>query len=369
MDDKIGLTVTVAVVTSDIRKGYASRCINSIKTHTKNTELIILDNGRKKNFSHPAEINRIIEMSETDLLVLMDDDVFVEPGWLSGLTECIDEKTAVVTPVHKDKNGNISYSGCYISHEIKLGEHLLDLPSKPRYTQTYCSALMLMDLRKIKSILMNTDYKKYFFDHVHGLEVWERGYKAVCTPKTIITHIAGATMTRFSPSIRDLYDNDFKLFENDWISSGRLEKLEKGIWQETGCFTDLLDIPKRIDNFFAEPFSKDRDIFKELKDLFQQSKDYNLLKNYLAIKISEFAAHPDRKNDEKISRICEKTRKDLLSVIPLQGGSPTGALEKAVIRLLIMLYGPDRYIEIRKNTGEKIRSIARLSSRKPPMQG
>jgi len=40
---------------------------------------VILDNNGRSIFNHPHEINKLLSICDTDYLVLMDDDVFVEP--------------------------------------------------------------------------------------------------------------------------------------------------------------------------------------------------------------------------------------------------------------------------------------------------
>ena len=50
-------------------------------------------------------------MVPTDYLVLLDDDVFVEPNWLEGMLRYVGENVGVVAPLHKDRFGRLSYAG------------------------------------------------------------------------------------------------------------------------------------------------------------------------------------------------------------------------------------------------------------------
>jgi hypothetical protein len=92
--------VTVGIVSADIRSKHAQECINLVKRHTSNYDLVILDNNKGPDFNHSREMNRIISMAGTDYLVLMDDDVHVTHGWLEGLLRAISPARGVVTPVH-----------------------------------------------------------------------------------------------------------------------------------------------------------------------------------------------------------------------------------------------------------------------------
>jgi len=72
---------TIAVVTADIRNEVTRQCLARIKAHTSNYDLVILDNARKADFSHPREMNKVLRNTDTPYVVLMDDDVLVEAGW------------------------------------------------------------------------------------------------------------------------------------------------------------------------------------------------------------------------------------------------------------------------------------------------
>lgn len=254
---------TIAVVTSDLRREHTRHCLALIKAHTSNYDLLVLDNAGTKEFSHPRLMNQVLRNAETEFVVLMDDDVFVEPGWLDGLLACVDADTGVVAPMHKDKEGAVSFSGLYLAGDGKgTHEHTLDRPSGPRVMQTYCSAILLIDMAKCGQILMDEAYSKYFFDLTHGFEVWEAGYKTVCTPEVMVTHIGGATMNWGSAESNALLQRDRATFVHEWVESGRLQRLENGIWQRHPHIRRLCEIPRRIDRLGADWESRDLPAFR-----------------------------------------------------------------------------------------------------------
>ena len=80
--DTSNARTTIAVVTADLQGEVAQRCLAALKEHTANYDLVILDNNRGPNFSHTREMNKVLAMAQTEFLVLLDDDVIVEAGWL-----------------------------------------------------------------------------------------------------------------------------------------------------------------------------------------------------------------------------------------------------------------------------------------------
>jgi glycosyltransferase involved in cell wall biosynthesis len=275
---------TVAVVTSDLRTEYAAKCISLIKEHTRNYDLVILDNGRRPNFRHTHEMNKIMLMAETDYLVLMDDDVFVEPGWLERLLRCMDNRTALVAPLHRDRRGALSFSGAYFAGDgLGTHAHLLDRPERPRAAQTVCSALILIDTRKCAGIFMDELYTKYFLDLDFSLQLWEAGYQVVVTPEVTVTHIGGATMAWGSAQANVVQERDRQRFVERWIESGRLARLEQGIWQGYPELRPLVEIPAQINQFFQELAVTD---FEErLSVLVSVTGDYPLFRKLLETRL------------------------------------------------------------------------------------
>ena len=223
--------LTVGVVTADLRSSHARRCLADLKGYTRNFDLVILDNSRSGEFNHAREMNRLIRMARTDYLVLMDDDVFVEPGWADALLACVNSRVGVVTPVHYDAYGRFNYAGV-IMHGDHSGEHRHDQerPAGPVRITTLCSAIMLIDLAKCGHLRMDENYSKYFLDIDYGLCVWEAGYEVMCTPHAEVTHIGGATLEQGTSKAYVLHEPQRQYFVRKWMATGRYDALETGIW-------------------------------------------------------------------------------------------------------------------------------------------
>ncbi|MEQ8226006.1 MAG: hypothetical protein ABRQ37_27080, partial [Candidatus Eremiobacterota bacterium] len=225
--------ITIGVVSANIKGSHSSECIERIKNYTDNYELIVLDNNYGPGFNHPREMNRIISVTKSDYLVLMDDDVYVEEGWLDGLLRCVTTEAGVITPLHNDKTGKFSYGGIVFKPD-KSGDHghIYTLPDRPVPTISLCSAILLIDMTKCGHIRFDETYTKYFLDIDYGLRIWEAGYQIICSPYTMVTHLAGGTLKQGGEEGSKLWEAQKEHFKKDWIDTGRLEKLENTVWRE-----------------------------------------------------------------------------------------------------------------------------------------
>jgi len=232
--------LTIGVVTADLRSAHARRCLGDIKRYTRNYDLVVLDNSRSSDFNHAREMNRLIRMARTDHLVLMDDDVFVEPGWADALLACMNSRVGVVTPVHYDAYGRFSYAGI-VMHGDRSGGHYHDLerPAGPIRNLTLCSAVLLIDLAKCGHLRFDENYSKYFLDIDYGLSVWEAGYEVVCTPRAEVTHVGGATLGQGTPKAMVLHEPQRKYFAGKWFDTRRYDALEAGAWAGVPEFARL----------------------------------------------------------------------------------------------------------------------------------
>jgi len=318
--------VTVAVVTSDVYKPHAQKCLSLLKKHTSHFDLIVFDNNGSKDFNHPREMNRAIRTAQTDFLVLIDDDVLVEQGWLDGLLESIDAETGVVSPLHKDKDGNISHSGVgLMGDDWGSHAHLVDVPDEPRVAQCLCSACLLIDLRKTRGIFFNERYSKYFHDLDHSLQVWEAGYKVVCTPRSIVTHLGGATMPHGSAESTSLWNRDIQIFAADWIRSGRLERLTRGMFSKFPFLLLMGYVPRRIRSVLAEDSWEFSGFAAEVQELESICARLPLFKSLLVQEVASCLARCRNRGDSLKAEFCEDVM-DRLKHVSVRSSGPVPVL-------------------------------------------
>jgi len=306
--------VTVAVVTSDLRRPHAAKCLSLLKRHTSDYDLVILDNNGSPHFNHPREMNKVLRMAKTDYVVLLDDDVYVSPGWLDGLIECVGPRTGVVTPLHRDRRGRISYSGVHLNGDGQgTHSHTLDVPAAPRMCQCICSAAMLIDRRKCGNIFFNEAYQKYFLDLDYALQVWEAGYEVLCTPRSTVTHLGGGTLAYASAESKAKCQADRNTFAAVWAASSRLARVESGAWSHYDYLRELLAIPARIERVFDRAGGKSRDELRAiLRPLIDALRPTPLFYHLLAPLIQEQACLCRARAEQAQAAYLETTLEDLL---------------------------------------------------------
>lgn len=300
-------SVTVAIVTGNLRNAHTRKCLDLVKRHTSDFDLMLLDNNGSKSFNHPREMNKVLRAADTDYVVLMDDDVFVEPGWLPGLLRATDDQTGVVVPLHKDAHGALSFSGIYLmGDEFGTHAHLQDVPPAPRMTQCACSALMLVDRRKCGHVLFCEQYNKYFLDIDYSLRIWEAGCKVVCTPDVAVTHVGGATMPRHSTQSQRHVNIDMLTFMQEW-SADRMARLENEVWSRHPGLREQCEIPRRIQRVMEQPAGFGRAEFEsEIEACYELSAPYPLFRSRLVTGLRTHLRRSEQRNDSTAARLCRK---------------------------------------------------------------
>jgi GT2 family glycosyltransferase len=272
--------VTIGVVSGNFNSRHAQKCLELVKACTSNFELILIDNNRDPEFNHSREMNRLLSMCRTDYLVLMDDDVFVQPGWLEGLLRCLGPEIGVVTPLHLDKQGKLSYAGVVMCpDDTGHHTHILEAPDEPRRIQTLCSAVLLIDMLKCGHIRFDERYSKYFLDIDYGLHVWEEGFQVVCSPYSTVTHVGGATFTQGGVSAVPLLEKQRRTYLASWIYTRRIEALRRGAWRTIPEIQGIEDEAVRIDRILEDCGSPSE--APDLLALFDSFDSYPALQDYM----------------------------------------------------------------------------------------
>jgi hypothetical protein len=242
-----GKRVTIGVVCSDIRRTFTQTCISLIKAHTSNYELVVLDNANDPNFNHAREMNRLLEFSRNEQVVLLDDDVYVEPGWLEDMQSALTGTVGCVTPLHKDGTGHLSYAGVYVGLDDNGDHaHLMEVAEHPILVPTLCSAAMLIDMNRCGHLRFDEGCLKYFHDLDYGLQVWEAGSQVACNTKVPVTHLGGATLKQGSTVAQSFSERDRQVFNARWLQSGDLRKLREGCWRDLPTLDRLYSLPEQF---------------------------------------------------------------------------------------------------------------------------
>lgn len=242
--------ITIGVVSANFESEHARTCLDRLKKHTRNFDLVLLDNNRGPDFNHPREMNRLLDICRTDFLVLMDDDVWVTPGWLESMLSCVNPEVGVVTPLHLDREGKLSYAGIVMNPDDSGNHsHIYKRPKAATPSQTLCSAVMLIDITKVGHLRFDESYSKYFMDIDYGLRVWEAGFKVIVDPNSKCTHLAGATLAQGSSLSNELYEIQRRHWTREWIDTRRFECLRENVWQLIPEFREVLEFPATLAKF------------------------------------------------------------------------------------------------------------------------
>ena len=236
--------VTVGVISTDIRSEHSRRCLEQLKQNSQNFDLIVLEVCNGPEFSHAREINRMLTIANNEFIVVMSDDVFVEPGWLDEMLKVMNPTIGMVTPGHKNPAGDFVYGGIVMRPD-QSGHytHIFSTSLQPRPVQTISSALFLLDLAKCGHLRVGEQYERYFFDIEFGLQVWEAGFQVVCLTSTVVTHTDEGTFDKDGELSDILYEHQRLKFVKAWIETGRYWKLESSIWRDIPELQALVEHP------------------------------------------------------------------------------------------------------------------------------
>ena len=261
-------SVTVAVLSADYNATQARKCVELLRSCTLDFHLILA--GFRAPETAGAAMNRILAACATPYLVLMRDDVFVQPGWLEAMLRSIKPGVGVITPVLRDANGRVSNAGIAILPNGSSGPVLA--PShEPRRIHAPSPAIMLIDMTKCGHVRFDEEYAGDVRGVDYGLRIWEAGFQVVCS--------ADAEVTCARPE--ELPDPaDAPHFHQSWLESGRMAALRQATWKQ---FPEICWMDSKVDeiNRLVESNLAD-EIVRRGPDLVRSVQLYPPLKNYIA---------------------------------------------------------------------------------------
>src|SRR5262245_33260890 len=239
--------VTVAVLTADSQGPICGQCIRSIKEHSRNHELLILDHASAGNFHFPRELNRLLSAACTEHVVLLHDHVRVAAGWLDGLLNAMTPGVGVVTPVQRTADEETACFGV-VFHPDGSGHHghLYGMPDGVQPVLSCCGPLLLIDRTRCHHLLFHETQLHYFTDLDFGLRVWESGLRVVCSPGAVVTNLIGRQLPYGASLIEDVFEADRRTFVDRWIKTGRLRCLEHDVFRHVPELDRLLRLGDEV---------------------------------------------------------------------------------------------------------------------------
>ncbi len=221
---------TILVVSGNLASKNAIDCLNSLRKNTPKElvrEIIIIEAGIRPDFNHAEEINRVMQIFKGEYLVLLDDDVILEAGWLNGLIGCAQkyQDAGIIGAILKDRKNRIIHSGGEVSDD-HFGTELREPIYKPTERKYACSAVMLIKREAVEKIgLFDEGYRKYGQETDYCIRAWEKGFRVLVSPEAKAIHLVGQT-ARLRPDTKELWEKDRIRFYTKWKDSPVYNKFE-----------------------------------------------------------------------------------------------------------------------------------------------
>jgi GT2 family glycosyltransferase len=203
-------------------KGYLDNCLSSVlQTKHYSFEVVFVDNGStdssadyvKEKFGNDRRL-RIIKLvgnrgitagynlgfahSKGKYIALMNNDIIVDPDWLTNLLDALikDKTVGIAASLLLEFDGSIVQSagkllGNFLLYQFEIGK---GLPSNTKFLPTFevsfgSGAAMVLERDLIKEIgLYDPEISYYYDDNMLALKTWLAGKRVVTVSKSIIRH-------------------------------------------------------------------------------------------------------------------------------------------------------------------------------------
>lgn len=218
--------LAVVVLTFDPPEGALAACLDSVAAGGDVDLLVVVDNGRRaadvvanrelavpfellptgRNLGYAGGMNVGIDhalAAGATMVALLNDDVWVEPGWLGPLCEALgeDERVGAAQPmlVFDTEPPTVNSLGVHLGvdgagRDIGYGEPL-PADSAPRSISVFTGGAVLLSAQFLRGVGgFDERYFLYYEDVDLALRGAETGWRYVCRPDSIVHHLGSATM-------------------------------------------------------------------------------------------------------------------------------------------------------------------------------
>lgn len=176
-------------------KDVTELCIKSIYQTVDNPKIVV---SEKQNvvyiakmikqldeFNYNRELNRCIELLDTDVYVLCNNDIVFTSGWLGDILEAFKRGYGSASPL------------CRILHRNKLFQDRFIEGYQIRYhIAGWCLCLTRDTYQRIGRL--NEDVKFWFSDNVYADQLKTAGIKHCLCTCSVVNHIESATLNKLN---------------------------------------------------------------------------------------------------------------------------------------------------------------------------
>jgi GT2 family glycosyltransferase len=200
-------TGSVELVLAD--NGSDDNSVEYVREHFPQVRIIQLD----RNYGFCGGNNRAVAQSQNEYVALLNSDMRVEPRWLAGLVEALDNEPEAVCSASKILTWDgraMDFGGLLVSfvgHGRADGHHDPDTTAYDglRYILGPCGGSMLIDRQVFLEVGgFDEDFFMYFDDIDLGWRLWALGHKVVFAPQSICYHIHYGSSSKL-PQAKVLY--------------------------------------------------------------------------------------------------------------------------------------------------------------------
>ncbi len=221
------------------------RCVNSIRSSPigASYEIIVVDDGSRplhkkriarlsgvkvvnlpENSGYLRACNSGVAEARGEIIVLLNNDTEVQPGWLDALVINFREPTVgLVGAKLVYPNGTLQEAGGIIFSDGSAANYGRGGdPEDPRYTYRrdvdYCSGAAIAVRRELLVDLGGFDKRyenAYYEDTDLAMSIRSLGYRVIFEPTSIVTHIEHAS---YSSSVSSLMNSNRRTFAAKWAT-------------------------------------------------------------------------------------------------------------------------------------------------------
>lgn len=204
--------VSIVIVTADPLGDIFKQCLTNVKENTANVsyETIII-NEIGKSYSYSKSVNMGLRASTGKYIVVMNDDAFVQKGWIEALIKEAKPKVGIVGGKMVYPNGKINLCGGIIVWEkdtvrtlhLFLGRSANDplINERSKDVDYISGALFLIPRFVLDKIGYFDEQFSFNFEETdYCLRIKEAGLKVVFTPRCEAIHLEGASKEHINSS-------------------------------------------------------------------------------------------------------------------------------------------------------------------------
>lgn len=168
---------SIIVLTTSFANQYTRRCLSAIETNTRLPYELFVLRDERQSFGFSKNNNRIIKVSEGKYIVLVNDDCFVDPGWLDQMVEKAEE------------DHRIGIVGARLFGSDGVLQYGVDRAGADGDIESVAFALVLIKREVLEKIgLLNEFYRYGSEDSEFCYKALKSGFRCVIS-KATATHI------------------------------------------------------------------------------------------------------------------------------------------------------------------------------------